>query len=212
MRSNHGNGTKQTRRKQGKARQLQTNRKQQFSPALLSISAIDSKWMKLYIVFMARLIGAIKFTGSVDNLCFYKMYGDYFVRTKSSLTGKRFWKDTAFEGSRRSCGLLAKASALTSPYYRNYPKEKRRKGLFNEMTGKVKLWLKEGNAEEEVRLLLEKNYPALQNEIKGELRRVKKTKPVSVKTKEKLFTVLIDEISTPCKRKHTAKRLYCIKQ
>jgi hypothetical protein len=156
---------------------------------------------------MARLTGDFKFTGTIDSLCFYKMYGDHFVRTKSSLTGKRFWKDTAFEGSRRSCNLLAKASALTSLFYKTYPVEKRRKGLFNEMTGKVKLWLKEGKTEEEARLLLKKNYPVLQKEIKEEQRRVKKTRPYTVKKKEKLFTVLINGNIAPYKRKHTPKKL-----
>ena len=96
---------------------------------------------------MARLIGDIKFTGTIENLCFYKMYGEYYVRTKSSLDGKRFWKDEAFEGSRKSCSLLARASRIASSFYKSYPKEYRTKGLFNQMTGKVKLWLKEGKKE-----------------------------------------------------------------
>jgi hypothetical protein len=80
------------------------------------------------------------------------------------------------------------------------------------MTGKVKLWLKEGKTEEEATLLLKKNYPVLQKEIKEAQRRVKKAKPVSIKKKTKLFTVLIHGDNTPYKRKHTPKKLYCIKE
>ena len=76
---------------------------------------------------MARLLGDIEYTGTIDGLCFYKMYGSCFVSTKSSLTSKRFWKDKAFEGSRRSCGLLAKASPLASAFYKTYPKKKEEK-------------------------------------------------------------------------------------
>jgi hypothetical protein len=192
---------------------VDTVEKQWSTPALLGISAIDGKGMKWYIVCMPGLSANIRFTGSVDGLCFYKMYGSCFVRTKSSLTGKRFWKDKAFEGSRKSCNQLAKASALTSLFYRNYPKEKRGKGLFNEMTGKVKLWLKEGKTEEEARLLLKKNYPVPQQQIKEKQGRVKAPpKPPVVKKKEKLFTVLTDASSIACKRKHKPKRLYCIKE
>jgi hypothetical protein len=80
------------------------------------------------------------------------------------------------------------------------------------MTGKVKLWLKEGKTEEEATLLLKKNYPVLQKEIKEEQRRVKKARPYTVKKKEKLFTVLINGDIAPYKRKHTPKKLYCIKE
>lgn len=161
---------------------------------------------------MARLIGDYKFTGTVDGLCFYKMYGDYFVRTKSSLTGKRFWKDKAFEGSRRSCGLLAKASALASAFYKTYPKEKRRKGLFNEMTGKAKLWLKEGMSEEEALLLLAQTYPVQQEVIKKEKQLARKVKAITVKKKENLFCVLINSGLMPRNRKVKTERTYCLRE
>ena len=161
---------------------------------------------------MARLMGDFKFTGTIEGLCFYKMYGDYFVRTKSSLTGKRFWKDRAFEGSRRSCNQLARASALTSLFYKTYPKEKRKTGLFNEMTGRVKLWLKEGKTEQEALLLLQEYYPVKQMEIKDikKIRKVKK--PLALKRKEKLFTVSINEDFIPYQQKHRTKKFYYLKE
>jgi hypothetical protein len=161
---------------------------------------------------MARLLGDIKFTGTIDGLCFYKMYDSCFVRTKSSLTGKRFWKDKAFEGSRRSCSQLARASSIASVFYKTWPTENKRKGLFNEMTGKVKLWLKEGKTEEEALLLLEQNYPVQQKEIKEEKKQGKKVKAVVVKRKETLFIVSINKSFFLYQRKHKARKLYCLKE
>jgi hypothetical protein len=106
---------------------------------------------------MARQAGDIFIEGTIDDLTFYKMEGVYLVREKSSLTAKRFWTDRAFEGSRKSCSELARASKIASHFYSSYPKENKRKGLFNEMTGKVKLWLKDSKGEKEIlRLLVEK--------------------------------------------------------
>jgi hypothetical protein len=160
---------------------------------------------------MARLLGDIEYTGTIDGLCFYKMYDSCFVRTKSSLTAKRFWKDTAVEGSRKSCSLLARASSIASAFYKTYPTEKRTKGLFNEMTGRVKLWLKEGKSEEEALLLLEQNYPLIQMVIKKEKKVVKKIKAVAIKKKEKLFVVLINVDFIPYHRKRKRGKLYCLK-
>jgi hypothetical protein len=44
---------------------------------------------------MAKQAGDIFITGTIDDLCFYKMDGAYYVRLKSSLTGKKFWKNKA---------------------------------------------------------------------------------------------------------------------
>jgi len=139
------------------------------------------------------------------------MYDDYFVRTKSSLTGKRFWKDRAFEGSRKSCSLLAKASILTSLFYKTYPKEKKTRGLFNEMTGKGKLWLKEGKTEQQALLLLEQYYPVKQKEVKEE-EKSRKVKTAFVKKKERLFSVLFYNSIPLYQRKSKEKKLYPLKE
>jgi len=47
---------------------------------------------------VAKQIGATKITGTIQNICFYKMEGQYYARQKSSLTGKRVKKDPAFSG------------------------------------------------------------------------------------------------------------------
>jgi len=162
---------------------------------------------------MARLLGDIEYTGTIDGLCFYKMYDSCFVRTKSSLTAKRFWKDTAFEGSRKSCSLLARASSIASAFYKTYPTEKRTKGLFNEMTGRVKLWLKEGKSEEEALLLLEQCYPVEQKVIKKENKVVKKVKMIApVGKKQKLFTTNFYKNLTVYQRQLKPEDMYCLKE
>lgn len=45
---------------------------------------------------MAKLKGIIKIEGTLDNLTFYKSQDEYLVRTKSSLTADRIYKDPAF--------------------------------------------------------------------------------------------------------------------
>ena len=161
---------------------------------------------------MARQTGDIKVSGTIEGLSFYKMRGAYFVRTKSSLTGRRFWKEQAFEGSRKSCSLLAKASALTAGFYKTYPKDKKTRGLFNTMTGRVKLWLKEGRTEAQALLLLKKSYPVVQKapQQKKSCRRAKKAFAIS--KEKKVFSILLYKDMTSCKTKRKPTRLYCLKE
>jgi hypothetical protein len=98
----------------------------------------------MYFGSMAKQTGDIKIVGTVDDICFYRMEGGYYARRKSSLTGKRFWKAKVFEGSRKSCGLMAKASPLASRLYRSLPKEQKGRDQFRALTGKIKLLLKAG--------------------------------------------------------------------
>jgi hypothetical protein len=107
---------------------------------------------------MAKQAGDFFIEGTMDDLTYYKIDGKYYVRMKSSLTGKKFWKNKAFEGSRKSAMLLGKASGIASLFYRSYPKKKKYKGLFNTMVGKVKLWLRDGKSEEEMMFLLQAFY------------------------------------------------------
>src|SRR5688500_9526962 len=93
---------------------------------------------------MAKQTGDIKITGTVDDICFYRMEGGYCARLKSSLTGKRFWREKAFAGSRRSCRTLGQASPLASRLYRTLPKEQKSRDQFRTLTGRVKLLLREG--------------------------------------------------------------------
>jgi hypothetical protein len=103
---------------------------------------------------MARQAGDYRFIGSLDDFCFYKMCGAYYVRRKSSLTGKRFWKDKSFEGSRRSSNRFAEGNRLASKVYHLVTKEKRVYPLFCFLKRRAILLLKEEKSLQEVEALL----------------------------------------------------------
>lgn len=103
---------------------------------------------------MARQDGNIKITGTIDNICFYKLDGKYYARTKSTLSGKTVKKSPAFRNTMRYAGLLAKASVIGSLVYRLLPKEERERKRFQQLTGKAMQMLKEGMSEEEITALL----------------------------------------------------------
>jgi hypothetical protein len=103
---------------------------------------------------MAKVCGPIKFTGCIDHLCFYKMEGEYYVRMKSSLTGKRVKKDPAFTLTMIYADLLARSSKLASVIYKDYPEELKGKGVFKKLVGAVMQLLKAGRPEEEIRFVL----------------------------------------------------------
>ena len=104
---------------------------------------------------MAKQVGPFKLTGCYDNICFYKMDGQYFARTKSSLDGKRVKKDPAFAATMRYAGLLGKASKIASSIYRSLPKEKKEPGLYRKLTGQAMLLLKDDKTTAEVLELLQ---------------------------------------------------------
>jgi hypothetical protein len=103
---------------------------------------------------MAKQAGDLFIEGTLDDLTFYKMNGTYYVRMKTSLTAKRFWKDKAFEGSRRSCNRFAKGNQLASAVFRLVLKEKRIPSLFPFLRTRAIALLKEGKPAEEVTGLL----------------------------------------------------------
>lgn len=67
---------------------------------------------------MAKFTGIPPITGTIGPICIYQMYEKYFMRTRSSLTGKRVKKDPAFRKTMEYAGLLAKASRIASAVYR----------------------------------------------------------------------------------------------
>lgn len=91
---------------------------------------LDERQLVIVYCLMAKQTGDFRVTGTIEGITFYKMEGAYYARTKSSLTGTRFWKDRAFEGSRRSCSRFAKGNALASMVYRSIGKGKRNYAIF----------------------------------------------------------------------------------
>lgn len=107
---------------------------------------------------MAKQVGIVKLTGTIDDITFYEMGGEFYARMKSSLTGKRFWKDKAFEGSRRSAKALGVASKLASLLYKTLPKEEKGRPVFQKLTGKIKFKVLEGRDAEAITIWFQKEY------------------------------------------------------
>ena len=96
--------------------------------------------------------GDIRMTGTFDisDITLYRMDGEFYARSKSTLTGKRFRKDKAFEGSRRSNERFKRGNELASQVYQSMPEEKRFYKLFCRLKREAILFLKCGKTEKEV--------------------------------------------------------------
>src|SRR6476619_1725202 len=94
---------------------------------------------------MGKQAGNIKIEGrTFGRLVFYKMDGEYYVRTKSSLTGKRVKKDPRFKRTMRSAGELARASKIGSAIYKALPKNFRQFWMYRAFTGEAMMMIKKG--------------------------------------------------------------------
>ncbi|ANE49714.1 hypothetical protein [Flavisolibacter tropicus] len=103
---------------------------------------------------MARQAGPLFFTGTIDDITFYKMEGQYLARKKSSLNRRQFRTDPRFARSRKSATAFGEASQLASDIYWQLPKEQRGKGVVNGITSQVGQLLKEGKSMEKIKELM----------------------------------------------------------
>ncbi len=106
---------------------------------------------------MARQIGPIKITGTIDGITFYRMDGVYYARMKSSLTAKKVKTHPNFALTRMYANWLGEASKIASEAYRSLPKEERKYELFCELKKLAHKRVKEG-VEREVILKELKEY------------------------------------------------------
>ena len=81
--------------------------------------------------------GVINWVGTMHsrNLTFYKMNGEYFVRSKSSLTRKRVKRDACFKKTRVFAAKLGRASSIASSVYKQLPEGWRLHSLYRKLTG-----------------------------------------------------------------------------
>lgn len=108
---------------------------------------------------MAKFVGGPPpFIGTRDNVTIYLMNGEYFIRSKSSLTGKRVKRDPAFARTMEYAGWLKKASVIASLVYRQLPENGRVYKQYRELVGKAMGLLKEGLDGDAVLILLEAAY------------------------------------------------------
>jgi hypothetical protein len=105
---------------------------------------------------MAKQVGPLFFTGTVDGLIFYKLGDHYYMRSKGSYKSrKQMRRDPKYKRTMEKADQFGQASNLTKEvYYRYLPKAVRKHGLFSKLTGLVNGWLQQGKHKEEVLELL----------------------------------------------------------
>ena len=104
---------------------------------------------------MAKQVGHIKIIGTIDNLTFYEMDGEYYVRMKSSLTGKQFKTKKCFERSRRSAARFGAGNKIAGEVYRSLPDKKRVYALFCSLKSIAIALLKQGLDVADAKITLE---------------------------------------------------------
>lgn len=122
---------------------------------------------------MARQIGHIFITGTIDDVTYYKMYGTYYARMKSTLSRKKVLTSPRFALTRMHANQLAEASKIASRLYRGIPKEERKVQLYRAIVGEAKVLLASGKDKESVMEILSN---ALNPETKP-AKRIQSTRP-----------------------------------
>ena len=103
---------------------------------------------------MARQTGPIKFIGTYNGVLYYRMQGDYFVRKASSLTARRFYKDKAFENSRKSSYNFGLASSIARQLYQMMDERKRKVAQYRMLVKAAITLFKQGAEQDMVRAVL----------------------------------------------------------
>ncbi|RXK83429.1 hypothetical protein [Filimonas effusa] len=103
---------------------------------------------------MAKQTGPVIREGTIGKLNFYKRGGKGFLRKKSNLTGKRWFSDPAFAGSRKSAANMAQASILASAAYNGIPKLQRCFADYRRLAGIACKILSAGGSEQQAQDML----------------------------------------------------------
>lgn len=107
---------------------------------------------------MAHQIGNLFHVGTIEDVCFYKIDGQYYVRMKSSLTGDIVKTSRRFRNTMRSAGLLARASKIASAIYAQLPQGWKHFCMYRSFTGEAMYLLKAGRTDKEATQVLWKTY------------------------------------------------------
>ncbi|MFT3827258.1 MAG: hypothetical protein QM731_25245 [Chitinophagaceae bacterium] len=122
--------------------------------------------------------GVHKFERSMCGLTFYRLHNKWYIRRRSSLTGRRVKTSKRFEKSRQSAAKLGIASKLAATMYRVLPPAWKLYDLYKKLTAVAIQLLHEGVDEKTVLIALEQqlydwgyrkeiNYPVIQNRKKS---------------------------------------------
>ncbi len=107
---------------------------------------------------MAKQSGPLQITGTIGGITFYKMDGQFYARSKSSLDGRRVKKDPRFRRTMYEAGEFGKASKAARKVYWQMPEEKRKHGMYGRLTGKIRKLLNTGKSLDEAKLVLMQEF------------------------------------------------------
>ena len=103
---------------------------------------------------MAKQVGLIPITGTIGDATYYKLEGEYYVRAKSSLCGKRVKSDPKFALTMRNAKRFGIASKLASQVYKSMDEDKRNRSMYREFASKAVELVRQGKNEEEIKTIL----------------------------------------------------------
>ncbi|RPD39042.1 hypothetical protein EG028_20695 [Chitinophaga barathri] len=93
-------------------------------------------------------MGVIPIAGTIGGITFYEMNGQYYARSKSSLSGKRVKTDPNFERTRMYSRRMGLASGTAAHIYRRLPRQERDVTFYRKMVSAGLKLLKTGCTEE----------------------------------------------------------------
>lgn len=150
----------------------------------------------------------IKYYGCIEHLCFYRMWNQDFLRTKSTLTRKRVKSDPAFAKTMKEANLLGRAAKLASVIYKALPKEFRQFWMYRAFTGEIMVMLGNGKSEKEAEQMMQQIYVSVwENKSSVNVNKRSTTRIVTLVRKEmhnQVYYVSEDQRERPS-RQHAFK-------
>lgn len=116
--------------------------------------------------FMAKVLD-MHVSGTIGNICIYRLDGHTYARAKSTLSRKQVLESKAFESTRKHAGDMGRAARIGSAVYRALPAAEKGRPVYQTITGEAASLLYKGIEEEEVRAILWEKY--IQRAGKGHL-------------------------------------------
>ena len=111
-------------------------------------------------VSMARQTGPVFLQGTYGNICCYYSSGQWLVRQKSTLTGKRVKTNARFRVTMVYAGLMKRSSKIASLIYRALPEHWKAFWMYRSFVGEAMEMLKMGKTDEEAGRILWERYVA----------------------------------------------------
>jgi hypothetical protein len=107
---------------------------------------------------MALFREGVEISATIGEITLYPMFGNTYMRKKSSLTKKRVLKSKNFEKTRQCAAKMGCAARIGSMIYKTLPADIRERWLYRAITGEAASMLYAGKEEQEVKDVLWKKY------------------------------------------------------